>query len=106
MEGSAFVTVLRDRPSKDGNDPPQQQLHSPNVNRLTAERFEHRRAEELANLQYEMSELGRELREEMQKLRADIRLDLAERSADSMKWAMLFWVGQVMAVAGIVSALR
>jgi hypothetical protein len=103
---SAFVTVLPDRLSSDGNESPQPLLHSSNVNRLTTERFEHRRGEELANLQYEMSELGRELREEMQKLRADIRLDLAERSADSMKWAMLFWVGQAMAVAGIVSALR
>jgi hypothetical protein len=106
MAASAFVTVLPDRLSIDGNDTPQQQLQSLNVSRLPAERVEHRRAEELANLQYEMSELGRELREEMQKLRTDIRLDLAECSAESMKWAMLFWVGQALAVAGIVSALR
>jgi len=70
---------------------------------LTVERFEHRR-DELANLQYEMTELGRELREQMQTLRADIRRDLAECSTDSMKWAMLFWVAQAVAVAGIVSA--
>jgi hypothetical protein len=106
MEASAFVTVLRDRLSSDGGDTPQSLLHSPNVNRLTAESFEHRRGEELANLQYEVAELRRELHGELQKLSAQIRLDLAERSADSMKWAMLFWVGQAVAVAGIVSALR
>lgn len=106
MAATAFVTVVRDRLADHGDDTAQDMLHSGELNRLTVERFERRRSEELANLQYEMTELGRELREEMQKLRADIRLDLAERSADSMKWAMVFWVGQAMAVAAIVSALR
>jgi len=106
MEATAFVTVLRDRLAGDGDDTWQDVLHGGDLNRLTAERFEHRRSEELANLQYEITKLGRELREEMEKLRADIRHDLAERSADSLKWAMLFWVGQAVAVAGIVSALR
>jgi tRNA U54 and U55 pseudouridine synthase Pus10 len=106
MAATAFVTVVRDRLADHGDDTAKEMLHSSEVNRLTAERFEHRRVEELANLQYETTKLGRELREEMQKLRAEIRLDLAERSADSMKWALLFWVGQAVAVAGIVSALR
>jgi hypothetical protein len=105
MAATAFVTVVRDRLADHGDDTAKEMLHSGEVNRLTVERFEHRR-DELANLQYEMTELGRELREEMQKLRADIRRDFAERSADSMKWAMLFWVAQAVAVAGIVSALR
>ena len=105
MEATAFVTVLRDRLAGDG-DETRQDPHVGDVNRVTAERFEHRRSEELANLRYEITELGRELREEMEKLRVDIRHDLAERSADSLKWAMLFWVGQAVAIAGIVSALR
>src|SRR5688500_16174815 len=96
MAATALVTVVRDRVADHGNATAQQMLHSGEVNRLTAERLEPRRAEELANLQYEMTKLGRDLREEMQKLRAEIRRDLAERSADSMKWALLFWVGQAV----------
>src|SRR5688572_26738432 len=85
MAATAFVTVVRDRLADHGDDAVQDLLHS-DANRLTVERFERRRAEEFANLQYEISELGRQLREEMQTLRAEIRLDLSERSADSMKW--------------------
>jgi hypothetical protein len=42
----------------------------------------------------------------LEKLRADMHRDRAESSADAMRWAMLFWIAQAVAVAGIVSALR
>jgi hypothetical protein len=105
MEASGFVTVVRDRLARDGGIAPREMLQR-DVKRVVVDGFDHRRDEELANLQYEVTELRRELREEMQRLRTDMAFQLAERSADSLKWAMLFWVGQAVAVAGVVSALR
>ena len=106
MEATAFVTVLRERLDSDRDDPPQDMLHAGEMPRLMAERFAPGHGEELADLQYQISEFRRELREEMRQLRTDLRLDVAERSADAMRWAMLFWVSQVVAIAGIVSVLR
>ena len=106
MEATAFVTVVRERLDDDGDLTLQDMLHAGEVNRLMAQRVERRAGEALADVHDEIAALRRELREEMQKLRADIRLDGVERSADSLKWGMLLWVGQALAVAGIVSALR
>ena len=105
MEASGFVTVVRDRLARDGGTASPEIPHT-NGNWMAADDFEHRRDEELGNLQYEVTELRRELREEMRKLRTDMAFQLAACRADSLKWAMLFWVAQAVAVAGVVSALR
>lgn len=68
--------------------------------------------QEIAELRVEMSEqnslTGREVTRDI----ADLRVALSERSAQSdarhrelLKCAFVFWVGQAIAVAGIVSAL-
>jgi hypothetical protein len=48
----------------------------------------------------------RELRTDMQLLRSDVKVDLADGRADLLKWSFLFWVGQVAAVTGLVTLLR
>lgn len=66
---------------------------------------------EIANLRVDMSGQDAATRLEIAKL----RLDMSEQFADSrvhtearhrelLKWALVFWVGQAAAVAGIVSA--
>jgi hypothetical protein len=100
MAATAFVTVVRDRLAPD--DAP---LAAGGADQRLLGDIE-RRGGDLGNLQYEISEVRRELREQLQLLRADMRRDLAESNADALRWAILFWIGQAVAVAGIVSALR
>ena len=99
MTAANHATVLRDRFGDDGYDALDEMIALRQQNLLTGDVFEARFASEF-------SQLRTELRGEMQQLRADIRVDLAERSAELMKWAMLFWVAQAAAVAGIITALR
>lgn len=99
MEATQYAARLRERLGNDGYDALEEMIRVSQANLLTVERFD-------ARLTSELSQLRSELRGEMQQLRADIRIDLAERSAELMKWAMLFWVAQAAAVAGIVVALR
>jgi hypothetical protein len=58
------------------------------------ERFERRLAEEGAALRVEMAHLETGLRGDMATLRAEL-----------LKWAFLFWVGQLVGVAAIVGAM-
>lgn len=67
----------------------------------------------LGQLRGEMHDGFGQLRAEMHggfgQLRAEmgvLRADMANQRADLMKWALLFWVTQAAAVAGIVTALR
>jgi hypothetical protein len=60
-----------------------------------AERMERRFAEEFGHLRVELHDGFGGLRTEM-----------AFQRADLMKWAMVFWVSQAAAVAGIIVALR
>jgi hypothetical protein len=59
------------------------------------ERFERRLAEE-----------GAALRVEMAHLETGLRGDMAAMRAELLKWAFLFWVGQLASVAAIVGLLR
>jgi hypothetical protein len=62
---------------------------------VAAERMERRLAEEFGRLRVELHDGFGGLRTEMACQRADL-----------MKWAMVFWVSQAAAVAGIIVALR
>ena len=70
------------------------------------ERLERRLAEETGKLRVEMHDGFGQLRAEMREGHGVLRADLANQRADLMKWALLFWVTQAAAVAGIVTALR
>ena len=95
MSAANYATVLRERLGDEGFEALDEMMRIWLENLLTVERFES-----------EMMQLKAVLRGEMQQLRADIRVDIADRSAELMKWAMVFWVAQAAAVAGIVAALR
>jgi hypothetical protein len=66
---------------------------------------------EIADLRVEMAEQDSVTRLEIAKLRLDMSEQFAEsrvhteaRHRELLKWALVFWVGQAAAVAGIVSA--
>jgi hypothetical protein len=93
----------------------------------SAERFERRLVEETSKLRVEMAQMGALLRQEMAELRGslrqemaelrgslrqeivelrgDLREDIAAGRFELLKWAFLFWVGQVVSVVGLVGLM-
>jgi hypothetical protein len=87
------------------------------------DRFERRLVEEIsgarvqiaqvdASLRRDMAEMGASIRQDIARLGADIRQemtsirqDLASGRVELLKWCFLFWVGQVVAVAGIMGMM-
>lgn len=59
-----------------------------------SERFERRLVEETSKLRVEMAQLRSDLREGMGTLRVEL-----------LRWAFMFWVGQLVGVAAIVGLL-
>lgn len=76
-----------------------------NVMAQCSERFERRLVEETSKLRVEMAQLGGELRCEMQSGFAALRQEMTAGRFDLLKWAFVFWVGQVVSVVGIVALL-
>jgi hypothetical protein len=94
---------------------------------LSLERFERRLVEELAGLQIEMAQQSATLREklaqqgaalrgeiaavrtdlksDMQGGFATIRQEMATNRFELLKWSFLFWIGQVLAIVGLVGAM-
>ena len=63
---------------------------------VAADRFERRLTEEISTLRVEV---GRELHEGL----AGIRQELSAARVEMLKWSFLFWIGQVAAMAGLLS---
>jgi hypothetical protein len=83
---------------------------------IAAERFNHRLADEIGALRLDMAkefaavrvESAKEfaaVRGEMAAMGAGLRTEMAETRFTMLKWAFLFWVGQVAATTGIVAML-
>ena len=62
---------------------------------IAVDRFERRLAEEMGTMRTTVAEQGAAIRAEVSKSRAEI-----------VRWLFLFWTGQVVALAALVSALR
>ena len=58
-----------------------------------------------ANLRGEMAALGASLRQDMANLGSDLRGDIASGRVDLFKWCFLFWVGQVLAIGGLLAVM-
>jgi hypothetical protein len=69
------------------------------------ERFERRLGEETSHLRLAISQLRGEMREGFAALRGEMREGFAAERFELLKWAVALWVGQLAAVAGIVTAL-
>ena len=83
---------------------------------LAVERFERRLVEEISGLRVEMArghatlreELAREsatLREALAQQGAALRVEMATNRFELLKWSFLFWVGQVLAIGGLMAAM-
>ena len=83
---------------------------------LSVERLERRLVEEIAGLRVEMArghatlreELAREsatLREALAQQGAALRVEMATNRFELLKWSFMFWVGQVLVMAGLMAAM-
>jgi hypothetical protein len=80
------------------------------------ERFERRLVEEVSKVRVDLAHLGAALREEMAVMRADLRQEIAVLGAglrqdmaagrvELFKWCFLFWIGQVLAIGGLMGVM-
>lgn len=58
-----------------------------------------------SRLRQEMGELRLSVRQDVMELRASLREDIAAVRVDLLKWCFLFWIGQVVAISGIVGVM-
>jgi hypothetical protein len=58
-----------------------------------------------ADLRQEMSQMGADLRQEMAQMRGDLLGQMAADRFDSLRWAFLFWIGQVVAIATLFGVM-
>jgi hypothetical protein len=81
-----------------------------------AERFERRLVEEAAGLRVQiaqteavlrrdMAQMGGDIRKETAHIGAGIRQEIATARVETLKWCFLFWIGQVVTIAGILGVM-
>jgi hypothetical protein len=73
---------------------------------IATEQFESRLSDECARLRFELQTMSNELRSEMKVLRADLIAVISTTRADLIKWAFVFWAGQLAAVIALAAVLR
>ena len=71
----------------------------------SVERFERRLVEEISKVRIEIVQGNAALRQETAALGHGLRREMAAHRVEFLKWSFIFWIGQVVAVAGVVSAL-
>ena len=107
VEATSGLLQVLDRSHRDGRA---------DVIAACTDRFERRLVEEIsgvrvqiaqveASLRREMAETGVAIRREMVEMGAGIRQDMASGRVELLKWCFLFWVGQVVAIAGIMGLM-
>ena len=60
-------------------------------------------AELAADLRQEMGEMRVGLREEISRLGSALRDEMATGRIELFKWCFLFWIGQVLAIGGLMA---
>jgi hypothetical protein len=70
---------------------------------IVTDRFERRLTEETSALRVDMAREFAALRQEMAQGFAAVRQDMAHGQVELLKWAFLFWVGQLFAVASVMA---
>ena len=61
--------------------------------------------QDMANLRSEIAQQGSTLRQEMATLGSGLRDESAAGRVDLFKWCFLFWVGQVLAIGGLLAVM-
>ena len=60
---------------------------------------------EVTGLRQELHHEVAGLRQELRQGTAELRQEMAANKFDLLKWSFVFWIGQVLAIAGIIGAL-
>ena len=71
----------------------------------STERFERRLVEETSGLRIQINRLEATLRQEIADLGASLRAEIASGRVEFIKWSFLFWIGQVLAMIGILGIM-
>lgn len=67
------------------------------------ERFEHRLTEQISAVRLEMAAGFAALRQEMALMRSEWHQELANARVDVIKWSFVFWIGQLVALGGLMA---
>jgi hypothetical protein len=82
---------------------------SDDVLSISAERFERRLVETIAHseaaLRQEIGQLEVRLQQELSQMEVRILREMATGRVDLLKWSFVFWIGQVVAVSAVMSAM-
>jgi gas vesicle protein len=68
------------------------------------EKYERRLTEEIGKVNERLTEEIGKVNERITKEIAGVKTDLADTRADLIKWMFIFWMGQVIALVGILFA--
>ena len=58
-----------------------------------------------AGLRQEMAEMRASLRDEIGRMGSDLRAEMASSRVELFKWCFLFWIGQVLAIGGLMGVM-
>jgi hypothetical protein len=58
-----------------------------------------------ASIRQDMTQMGASIRQDMAQMGASIRNDMATGRVELFKWCFIFWIGQVLAIAGIIGVM-
>ena len=58
-----------------------------------------------SSLREDMTAMGSSLRQDIATMGSDLRGDIASGRVDLFKWCFLFWVGQVLAIGGLLAVM-
>jgi hypothetical protein len=72
---------------------------------IAAERFNSRVGQEIGALRLDMAKEFGAVRGEMAAMDAGLRAEMAETRFSMLKWAFVFWIGQLAAMTGIMALL-
>lgn len=73
---------------------------------IAEERFERRLTEEVSRLDKRITEEISRLDKRITELEKKIEVEIANVKAEIIKWMFLFWVGQIVVIAGLIKWIR
>jgi hypothetical protein len=116
MAARSGALLLRERIGNDATDTlltmmdESSRARGEEVMKTMVDRFERRLSEEISALRIEMhkgfADIRSEFHGELGQLRAEMHAGFASVRVDSVRWAFLFWIGQLGAMAGLLTYLK
>ena len=118
MDSTAIPVALKDRLGPEATDGllqimEQMQTHlREDVITACTERFERRLVEETSTLRVQIAQVESSIRQDMTRLGSELRQEIgalgsqmARDRFELLKWAFLFWIGQVVAIGTLIGVM-